>query len=341
MISIILAGGTGSRLWPLSVTEAPKQFLNLTVANSSLLRETYRRLLPVSEQIYVITTQKHQTIVKKNLPNIADSQIILEPVARGTTNALFLGLRRLKAQSDTPLFISWSDHYISDTAKFHADIKTAQQKLKNGFKLIQFGVRPRYPASHFGYLRIGRQIENQIFVLDRFLEKPSSKLAKQFFDSGQYLWNAGYFMTTSSFILSQLKTHNPDQARNLAQIMAASQSDLAKVFRALKVSNIDSDFSEYLTDAHLINCGFSFTDIGNFRDLHDISVKDSQGNTVNGRLKTKQVSNSYLMNQTDRQLALAGFDNMVIVVTENKILVANKDNIEDIGWLAKEFEKET
>lgn len=339
MISMILAGGMGSRLWPLSTRETPKQFLHLASQKASLLQQTHQRLTTISSAVYVVAGKEQESYVRESLPELNPRHLILEPFAHGTTNALLLFLRAIQDQPQTSLFISWADHYIPDIDQFYANVNQAQEFFKTQPGLVQFGRKPDYPTSQYGYLKVGRHVKENIYQLSQFLEKPDLSLAETFCQSEDYLWNIGYFITNFAFIEAQFKQHNPARYHDLMNYCQSSEDMLDSVFANCQKGNIDYDLSERLTgeEVSLIDCDFSFIDIGSFKNLHSLLDKDAHGNTLVGKLTKRCVTNSYLINQTDQQLAVVGLDNLVVVVTENNILIANKDSSDDIGRVAKDL----
>ena len=345
MVAVIIAGGSGTRLWPLSTPKQPKQFLKLLTSQDTLIKQTYDNLSPVADDVFVVAPESFRSLAQEAIPELKPNRFISEPAPKGTANAIFLALAKIQSNynQDEPLFFAWADHLIGDVSQYRQSLTVAQQAIKGGKGLIKFGIKPTRPATTFGYIELGKPLSKlpNIFELKSFKEKPDQRTANQFINSGHYLWNAGYFMTTANFLQSELETVNPQAARSLAELIGCPDSKLPKMYSDLTVATIEQELSERLRRAYVIACDFAWADLGSFRDLHDHSQSDKSGNYLEGEVIHGQLTNNYILNKTDIPLACTGLDNLVVIVTETGILVADKDQVAEIGELAKRIDSYT
>jgi mannose-1-phosphate guanylyltransferase len=339
MRTIIIAGGAGTRLWPLSTSTFPKQFLEIDDSGRSLLQHTYDRVALRSDSVYIVSSQPVAEITASQLPEIKDN-IVVEPSRRGVANALFLGLRRLELDGipdDEPLFIIWSDHLIRDVKAFTECVDTALSAVASGANLVQFGIVPTHASTGLGYIKKGSRSElgDKLFEIDDFKYQPDQQTANDYFSSGQYLWNAGYFITTASYIKAEIKRESPDSYKDLTAILTTNNSELSGVYDNLNVSLLDHVLNEKMKNALTIACTFDWMDVGNFRDLHSVSDLDDEGSYIKGAVSILDVSDSYIRNDLDTPLAVIGLDNVVVVNSPQGILVMSKSHAQRVGEVAK------
>lgn len=344
MQPVVLAGGSGSRLWPKSRVAFPKQFLSLT-SEETMLQDTLSRLTGTSAASpIVICNQAHRFLVAEQLRqnDIAHGGIILEPVGRNTAPAIALAaLHALKSDEDATLLILAADHLIQDLSAFHSAIQAAETLAKQG-KLVTFGIVPDEAHTGYGYIKSGEVLQTGFSVAE-FVEKPDLATATQYVESGEYFWNSGMFMFKASVFLSELKKYAPAILTACEQAIAIETTDLefiridAERFSASPDDSIDYAVMEKTAHAAMVTLDAGWSDVGSWSSLWQTAQnKDSQGNVAIGDVMLHQVANSYI-NSEQRLIAAIGLDDVVIVETKDAILVANKDKVQDIKSIVNQL----
>jgi len=343
IIPIILAGGTGSRLWPLSRESFPKQFLNILKENKyTLLQKTYKRienLANISKPI-IICNEKHRFIVGDQMREIdvEPLSILLEPIGRNTAPAITIAaLKAMEHDKDPILLILSSDHEIKNLEKFTLSIESSIRQAEEG-KLVIFGVSPTFPSTGYGYIKCIKELDpNKYFgsKVEEFLEKPNLKDAKQFFNDRKYTWNSGMFVFKASSILTELKELAPNIIENCERCLIKSKNDLdfirleKKYFIKCQDISIDYAILEKTKKAFVLplNCGWS--DIGSWESIWEISEKDPEGNVVNGDILLEDTKDS-LIRSEDRLVVSIGLKNIILIETKDVVLIANKKESQKI-----------
>jgi mannose-1-phosphate guanylyltransferase len=342
MIVVIIAGGSGTRLWPLSTHNYPKHLLRLTNEHS-LLQNTYARVQKLAEpdQIFVISEASHAHHVIKQLPEVPKENILAEPARRGTASCFLLALKTIKdrGHTDQAIFFLWADNVIRDRGGFTNTAKQAAELAEKTRKMVFIGVEPTYASTGLGYMEKGGRLQNgfkNVFELREFVEKPDYKTATHYFKSGDYLWNTGYLMATLETLEREIKS-NAAQLWDEYQALQSSR-DLPETYLGFESRAIDKALSERVTDALVIPSAFDWLDIGSFHDLHGVSDQDDAGNHLSGEhVELEQVTNSYIRNEQDLPVAVIGLDNIAVVATKNGFLVTNKTYAQKVGDISKRF----
>ena len=352
IVPIILAGGTGSRLWPLSRKSFPKQFISLLEKNNNtLLQETYKRIenLKNLSKPIIICNEEHRFIVGDQMRKIKTDplSIILEPFGRNTAPAIAIAaleaVKHFKAEDNDPiLLILSSDHYIGDINKFQNSIKQSIEESKKG-NLIIFGVIPTYPATGYGYIESKYPKTNQNILarkVESFIEKPNSKIAKSIFDNKNFLWNSGMFVFKASDIIKEIESYAPCIIETCKESLKKSSKDLdflrldKKAFEKCPNISIDIAVFEKTKKAFVMPLDCGWDDIGSWDSLWKLSKKDKNGNSLNGRIITHKTKNS-LIKSEERLVIGIGLENVIIVDTNDALLVANQENAQDVKELVQ------
>lgn len=340
--AVVVAGGSGTRLWPLSRAGHPKQFLALN-GKDTMLQATMKRLkgLDISSSV-TICNEEHRFFVAEQLREINMlGSIILEPVGRNTAPAI--ALAALTSDDDPLLLVLAADHVIQDEVAFTKAVSEALPLAEAG-KLVTFGIVPSEPHTGYGYIKKGSEI-GAGFVVDEFVEKPSSKLAKEYLLSGDYLWNSGMFLFRASRYIDELKKFRPDifEACKAATVGAKADLDFFRIneadFISCPAESVDYAVMEKTADAVVFPMDAGWSDIGSWSSLWDISKKDINGNVSLGDVITHRTKNSFV--RTDGQLVTTiGVNNLVIIATKDAVMVAHKESVQDTKVIVEQLKHE-
>lgn len=337
---VILSGGSGTRLWPLSRAALPKQFLPL-VSDNTMFQETLLRLhgLPEVANPLVICNDEHRFLAAEQLRDI-DIQplsLILEPVGRNTAPAVAVAaFSALDKEADANLLVLAADHLIQNVAGFHAAIRSALDLARQD-KLVTFGITPNLPATGFGYIERGSALNanKNCYDVARFVEKPNLEKAKEFLASGNFFWNSGMFVFKASVYLNELQRHRPDIYAAAHQAWQKSIHDLdfcrldETSFAVCPSESIDYAVMEHTRSAAMVTVDIGWSDIGSWSSLLDISIKDAQGNALRGDVYAAETDNCYIRSES-RLVAAIGVKDLIIVETADAILVTHKDAAQDV-----------
>ncbi|MEQ9880396.1 mannose-1-phosphate guanylyltransferase/mannose-6-phosphate isomerase [Pectobacterium aroidearum] len=345
ILPVIMAGGSGSRLWPLSRTLYPKQFLSL-VSNLTMLQDTVVRLNNIKHQSPLfICNEAHRFIVAEQLrqENIKHSGIILEPVGRNTAPAIALAaLQAIRNGDDPILLVLAADHAIKNETAFIESVSSAIVHASND-KLVTFGIVPDRPETGYGYIRRGSPIDNA-FTVSSFVEKPDIVSAQNYLDTGEYYWNSGMFMFKASRYLKELKCHSPEIYRACSRSIEDINKDLdfirldREAFHICPDDSIDYAVMEKTADAVVVPMDACWSDVGSWSALWDIAVKDQCGNAIRGDVLTEKTSDSYIYSQ-NKLVATVGIDNLIVVETKDAVLVAHKDSVQDVKSIVEKLKR--
>lgn len=342
ILPVIMAGGTGSRLWPMSRELYPKQFLRL-YGEQSMLQETVTRLngLGASEPL-VICNEEHRFLVAEQLRQInrLSKNIILEPVGRNTAPAITLAaLSAIDEGSDPLLLVLAADHVIENPEAFHQAVQNAIPFAEQG-KLVTFGIVPTGPETGYGYIQRGVELgsnSESIYRVQRFVEKPNLPTALQYLETGEYYWNSGMFLFRAKRFLEEMATFRPDilQAclKAIETMEPDEQQNFIRVdkesFSACPDESVDYAVMEKTTDAIVVPLDAGWNDIGSWAALWDVNNKNTAGNAVTGDVFTHNAENCYI-NTDEKLVAAIGVENLVIVNTKDAVLVIDKSQVQDV-----------
>lgn len=347
ILPVIMAGGSGSRLWPLSRTHYPKQFIPL-VNEYSMLQNTVTRLEQLSTfSPIVICNNEHRFMIAEQLRemNINDSSIILEPIGRNTAPAIALAAFKAISNGDDPLLLVLAaDHVIKDKLAFTDAVNLAIPEAIKG-RLITFGIVPKHAETGYGYIKQGQAISDELYHVEAFVEKPDFITAKNYLHHGGYCWNSGMFLFKASVYLEELKKFNPDIYSICEKAVKSSFTDLdfirihEEIFEQCPDDSIDYAVMERTDKAAVIPLDAGWSDVGSWSALWDVQSKDNNDNVTQGDVLVDSVSNSYIYSQ-DKLIAAVGVDNLVIVETKDAVLVANKDKVQDVKNIVNQLKQD-
>lgn len=332
IVPVIMAGGSGTRLWPLSRAAHPKQFLRLH-GEDTMLQATVKRLSGLDIQSSItICNEEHRFFVAEQLREIDKlGSIILEPVGRNTAPAI--ALAALTVKDDPLLLVLAADHVIQDEAAFNAAVVRAIPLAETG-KLVTFGIVPSEPDTGYGYIKRGNDL-GEGFTVDEFVEKPSLEVAQGYISSGEYYWNSGMFLFRASSYIEELNKFRPDILEQCKASVMDVKADLdflrinKETFESCPAESIDYAVMEKTSQAVVVSMDAGWSDIGSWSSLWDISEKDGDGNSTHGDVILHNTHNSYV--KTDERLVAAiGVNDLVIVSTKDALMVAHKDSVQDV-----------
>ncbi len=334
MYGIILAGGSGSRLWPLSRELYPKQLLKINT-EKSLLEGTYLRLLQITDEnkIISITNSKHYSDVKSQLDEITKNPVVLqEPTSKNTAPAASVCVKYILDKfGDDIILIVPSDHLINDLKLFKESVVEAENLAKKGY-IVTFGIKPSSPQTGYGYIKTDKEItkKSNEWLVSEFKEKPDEKTAKKYFKSGKYYWNSGMFMFKASVFMEALKKYAPDIYSNLSEY-DFKKSDSIDFMKFDKMPSISLDYAvmEKTNNMVLVPLKSDWNDLGCWESIYDINKKNKDGNVNIGNVIAKDCKNSMLYS-SDRLIAGVGLDNILLVETADAILVCDKNKTQEV-----------
>lgn len=336
--ALIMAGGRGERFWPKSRKEMPKQFLSLTDDGKTMIQLTVKRILPIvdMEDIYIATNREYKELVKEQLPEIPEENILCEPVGRNTAPCIGLGaLYIAKKYEDAIMFVLPSDHLIKYNGMFINTLKNAAEKAEKGENLVTIGITPDYPEIGYGYIKFNNEKNDGCtFEVECFVEKPNLKTAKEYLESEEYLWNSGMFVWKVSTILSKFKEYLPDIYEGLQVIRDAIGREnenliLEKVFFNLRSESIDYGIMEKSGGIYTIPGTFGWDDVGSWLAIERIRKTNEVGNVVNGNIITIDTKNC-IIEGDEKLIATVGLKDLIIVDTKDATLICDKDSAGDI-----------
>lgn len=346
LLPVIMAGGSGSRLWPLSRTLRPKQFLSLS-GEGTMLQQTLARLNGLDFYApIVICNEDHRFLVAEQLREIDcnEKDIILEPCGRNTAPAIALAaLYALEKGEDPDLLVLSADHLIDDLVSFQKTIFSAESLSVQG-KLVTFGVLPSRPETGYGYIQKGSPF-GEGFNVTKFVEKPDISTAQAYVDSGKYLWNSGMFMFRASKFIEQLGIYSPEilASCKAAIVNATRDLDFVRVdfnaFSSCPEDSIDYAVMEKTDCACVVPLDVNWSDVGSWSSLWDIASKSPQGNVIKGDVIVEGAANS-LIRAESRLVAAVGVKDLLIVETKDAVLVADKNNSQDVKKIVNRLKKE-
>lgn len=342
IIPVILSGGAGTRLWPLSWKDHPKQFLPL-VSNNTMIQETLLRLkdLDIGSPI-VSCGEGHRFLVAQQLGEISDKKptIILEPMAKNTAPAIAAACcAAIKQDKDAIVAVLPSDHVIADVKTFQNAVMTAAKNAEKG-SLVTFGIVPTFAATGYGYVKAAGAETDGAFTLEKFVEKPCLEKAQEYLASGEYAWNSGMFVFKASTFIEELKVHSPEMARLSIESFekAVIDSDFIRLdkdaFGQIKGDSIDYAVMEKTKLGKIVKLNAGWDDVGSWSALYDISEKDENKNAVKGDVIALDTKNSYIRGGK-RTIATIGLDNVVVVDSDDSLLIARMDSIQDVKKVAE------
>ncbi|WP_143321864.1 mannose-1-phosphate guanylyltransferase [Clostridium sp. HBUAS56010] len=336
--ALIMAGGRGERFWPKSRKNMPKQFLSLTDDGKTMIQLTVERIssLVNLEDVYVSTNKDYKDLVLKQLPGLPAQNVLCEPVGRNTAPCIGLGAMHIAQKyNDAMMFVFPSDHLIKFNKMFIRTLQDASNVAEKDDNLVTIGIAPDYPETGYGYIKFDPQVtEGRSYKVDRFVEKPSLEVAKEYLSSEEYLWNSGMFIWKVSSILKNMEKYMPDTYSALKRIQAVigtetEETVLEKEFHAIQSQSIDYGIMEKAENIYILPGTFGWDDVGSWLAVERIKKTNEFGNVVNGNIITVNTHNCIIQGE-NKLIATVGLEDMIVVDTEDATLICAKDHASDI-----------
>lgn len=338
-----MAGGIGSRFWPMSKTAVPKQFIDILGSGKSLLQHTFQRFERIcpAENIYIVTNAIYFDLVKEQLPKIGDEQIVLEPARRNTAPCIAYANQRIKQKNpNAVIVVAPSDHHVEKEDVFVDIINACLATAAEKDNLFTIGIRPSYPNTGYGYIQYvdGNLFpdQKQMFTVKTFTEKPELAMAEQFIESGDFLWNAGIFIWSLKSIEKAFQTYLPEihelfiKGENLYNT-PAEKTFIESTYQQCKNISIDYGVMEKAQNVVVYAADFGWSDLGTWGALYNIVEKDEQGNSIVGKkVKTYNSSRCIVNMPKDKVVILQGLDDYIVVENDNTLLICKKEEEQQI-----------
>ena len=330
---VIMAGGIGSRFWPYSRADKPKQFLDVLGTGRSLIQMTYDRFLNIcpSDNIYVITNKRYYDLVKEQLPALSDDQILLEPIGRNTAAAVAYPAFKIKQKDpEGVMIVAPSDHVVFKEDIFENNINTAIEAANGSEKLITLGIVPTRPETGYGYIQYHTDVDEKVKKVKTFTEKPELELAQKFIESGDFVWNAGIFIWSIDTITKAFSNYLEDIAVIFEEgqdiyYTEKEQSFIDDAYTQCKSISIDYGIMEKANDVFMVKGMFDWSDLGSWDSLHEAKAKDENNNVIDAKANLYNSTNCYVKGPDDMLIVAQDLDGYLITLSGNVVLVCKKD----------------
>ncbi len=340
--AIIMAGGVGSRFWPVSTTEFPKQFHDMLGCGETLIQKTFSRLQAMvpAENIFILTNEAYNSLVLEQLPMVHADQILLEPAMRNTAPCiLYATLKIQKINPNALMVVAPSDHWIEDEVSFRADLKTAFDFCKKNNALMTLGIQPTFPNTGFGYIEFDKADQNQIKKVNQFREKPDYETAKAFIASGNFLWNGGIFIWSVEAVLHAFESFQPQLLALFSEGIPTYNTEAERDFinhNYPLAENISIDYAvmEDADNVYVLPASFDWNDLGTWGSLHEKLPKDVNANAViNAKVILENASNNIIRSNAKKLIIVDGLTDFIIVDHNDVLLIYPKSKEQEIKSL--------
>lgn len=332
---VLMAGGVGTRFWPYSRNSKPKQFLDVMGTGRTLLQSTYDRFLPLCpiENILVVTHQDHAGLVLEQLPDLKSSQILAEPMRKNTAPCIAYASYKIKKMNpDAVMVVTPSDQLVLKEQEFQEVITKAVSQASKQDKLITLGIKPTRPETGYGYIQF---LEGKGFIkkVKTFTEKPALAIAKKFLESGDFVWNAGIFIWGAQAVIKSLEEHQPELAEVFEEVSPylnteEENSHIERAYGQCKNISIDYAIMEKAENVYVCLGNFSWSDLGSWGSIHEISEKNEDNNVIQGKALTYETRNSIIKGSNDTLIVVQGLNGYLVGEFGNVVIVCEKDKEE-------------
>ncbi|AIN73376.1 mannose-1-phosphate guanylyltransferase [Flavobacterium psychrophilum] len=346
--AILMAGGVGSRFWPVSTTEFPKQFHDMLGSGETLIQKTFSRLAKLipAENILILTNESYNHLVLEQLPMVKQEQVLLEPAMRNTAPCiLYASLKIQKANPNAVMVVAPSDHWIEDETAFARNLQECFDFCAKENALMTLGIQPTFPNTGFGYIEYDKTDANPIKKVNQFREKPDYETAKLFLDSGNFLWNGGIFIWSVKTITEAFSVFQPKMNDLFLQGLESYNTPAEKQFieeNYALAENISIDYAvmETAKNVYVLPATFDWNDLGTWGSLHEKLDKDENNNAVvNAKVLLENSSNNIVRSDADKLIVIDGLHDYIIVDKEGILLIYPKSKEQDIKSIVKKLEQ--
>lgn len=337
--AILMAGGVGSRFWPVSTEAFPKQFHDMLGTGDTLIQKTFNRLAKLipQENIFILTNERYNDLVLEQLPQITQRQVVLEPAMRNTAPCiLYASLKIQKENPDAVMIVAPSDHWIEDETTFSNNVQQAFDFCTENDALMTLGIQPTFPNTGYGYIEFDKTATSDIKVVNQFREKPDYETAKEFIAQGNFLWNAGIFMWSVKSVVEAFQNNQPELFELFKNGLPVYNTDMEYDFiqeNYAKAENISVDYAimEKSKNVYVLAAEFDWNDLGTWGSLYDKLGKDASGNAVvNSRTLTEDATGNMIRTSNNKIVVVDGLQDYIIVDKEEVLLIYPKTKEQDI-----------
>jgi mannose-1-phosphate guanylyltransferase len=344
VFAVIMAGGTGTRFWPRSREKTPKQLLEI-LGKGTMIQNTLKRLghLVDIKDVFIVTNKIQRSLLAKQLPNVPEENILVEPVGRNTAPCIGLAALHAKRLDPTAVVIVLpADHVIQDTDEFTRVLSLAVETARESCSLLTIGIQPTRPETGYGYIQVYNEdgdhnpyFSKGVYRVKTFAEKPNLQTAERFLASGDFLWNSGMFVWRVDVILNEIERCLPDLYAELRKIEDTIggpnyQATLELVYGLIRGISVDYGVMEKAKEVYVIPAEFGWSDIGSWDEVFRVSGKDDNGNSITGKVIQKDTRNSYIYSAPGKVVATIGVDDLIVVNTDDAVLICKKGSSQDV-----------
>lgn len=346
--AVLMAGGVGSRFWPVSTTEFPKQFHDMLGCGSTLLQKTFSRLAQLipAENILILTNEKYNDIVLAQLPEVSQEQVLLEPAMRNTAPCILYAALKIKKQNpNAVMVVAPSDHWIEDERAFTQNLQQCFDFCAQENALLTLGIQPTFPNTGFGYIEFDKQDSNPIKKVNQFREKPDYETAKSFLASGNFLWNGGIFIWSVASITMAFESFQPALYQLFLQGWDSYNTQAEQAFIALhyaQADNVSIDYAvmESAPNVYVLPATFDWNDLGTWGSLHEKLDKDAHNNAVvNATVLLQNTSSNIISTAKDKIVVIDGLHDFIVVDKDNVLLIYPKGKEQEIKGIVAQLPK--
>ncbi|KJD37049.1 mannose-1-phosphate guanylyltransferase [Tamlana sedimentorum] len=337
--AILMAGGVGSRFWPVSTQDFPKQFHDMLGTGDTLIQKTFQRLshLIPKENIYILTNERYNDLVLEQLPEVTQKQVVLEPAMRNTAPCiLYASLKIQKENPDAVMIVAPSDHWIEDEATFSKNVEQAFEFCSDNDALMTLGIQPTFPNTGYGYIEFDKAATNDIKSVNQFREKPDYETAKSFIDQGNFLWNAGIFMWSAKSVVKAFESNQPELYKHFEAGISVYNTEAEAAFIKENyplAENISVDYAimEKSKNVYVIAAEFDWNDLGTWGSLYDkLGASDNGNAVVNARTLVEDAQGNMIRTKNDKIVVIDGLNDYIVVDKEEVLLIYPKSKEQDI-----------
>ncbi len=348
---VIMAGGIGSRFWPISRTDRPKQFLDILGTGKSLIRQTYERFLELCppENFMVVTSDSYKKMILEHIPELDDSQVLAEPQRRNTAPCIAYACNKIyRRNADSNVIIAPSDHLITREAEFVKQVKRGIDFVSENDVLLTLGISPHRPETGYGYIQINGKINfknlDNLYKVKTFTEKPDRKMAEIFLESGEFFWNSGIFVWSVKSILNSFRKYLPDVGESFSRgskyyDTSEEASFIRKVYSECRNISIDYGVMEHADNVYVLTADFGWSDLGTWGSLYENMERTTEGNVVKGdNVLAYNTHNSVISVPDNKLVVLQGLDGYIVVESDNTLLICRREDEQQLRTIVNDVE---